>query len=156
VAPEQAVDPVERYRTWITAFSAFLLLTGLVTVAFAFPGLYGPVALVGAIMGMVIEGMVLLALDTRRSWALDAATRICVIVIVLGVLRTLLDLAFGRLNIPIDVIAGFAVLSKRPQTGSLPRLAPADRQTAVLVAAGFLAAASLPIVAVIAQVPMVR
>jgi hypothetical protein len=156
-APGQTVDTLARYRRWVTFFVTLVFLSGLLAVAFG-PAQHpnGAVILVGAVMGMGVLGMVLLALDTQRPWALDSATRICVIVIILGVLRTLVELSFGRLNVPIDAIVSIAVLARRPPAGSLPTLAPADRQTAVLVAVGFLAAASLQIVAVIAQAPMDR
>jgi hypothetical protein len=114
------------------------------------------VILIGSPMGMVILGTLLLALDSRHAWALDAATRICMIVIVLGVLRTPLELQLGRINIPLDAIAGLAVLSRRPSQDALPRLGREDRGTAILVALGFLATSSLWFVAALLQGPTAR
>jgi hypothetical protein len=115
VSPETEArpgDPMARYRTWATAFIAILFLGEFAVIAVG-PGghPHGPVILVGSVMGMVILGLLLLALDTRRPWALDAATRVCLVVVVLGSFRTLLDLGFGRLTVPIDVIGAIAVLS---------------------------------------------
>ena len=74
--------------------------------------------------------------------------------ILLGVLRTLLDLGFGRANIPLDAIVGLAVLSRRPPAEAFPMLEPYDRGTAILVAIGYLATSSLWFVAVLLQGPI--
>ena len=104
-------------------------------------------------MGMVVLGTLLLALDRRRAWALDAAARICLIVIVFGVLRTFLELGYGRVNIPLDAIAALAVFSRRPSADAMPTLEPGDRGTAILVALGYLATSSLWVVAMLLYGP---
>jgi hypothetical protein len=118
----------------MTVFITVLFLSGLV------------VPSIGAILGMFVLGTLLVAIDRRRAWALDAATRICLIVVVLGVLRTILDLGSGRGSIPLDAIASLVVLSRRPPAEAMPTLEPGDRGTAILVAVGYLLTSSLWVV----------
>lgn len=103
------------------------------------------VTMIGVAIGLALDVALVFGLAERRPWADRATIVVCGIFLVAGILRLLVRLSSGSLEIPLDAIGAALVLAERPTT-----LAPdllGDRRRIGLVAAAALLAAVMPLVA---------
>src|SRR5512140_1006692 len=120
-------DPGSSYRTWASGLAGIVIVI-LVIGGAAVAGLADVRPLARLVAGAAVAlGLATFAslyggLRTGRAWALDATAWICVVLIVGGTLRAGLDLAAGRVTIPLEPVAGALVLARRPP--AMLRVAP--------------------------------
>jgi hypothetical protein len=82
--------------------------------------LSGAVATIPALVAL-IQG-----LGRRAAWAPSTAELVCVLLIVSGVIRSLVDLTQQRVTIPLEAIGAAIVLAARPPRAEWPNVGPAD------------------------------
>ena len=80
----------------------------------------GAVATIPALVAL-IRG-----LGLRARWAPSTAELVCVLLIVSGVVRALVDLTQQRVTIPLEAIGAAIVLAARPPRSEWPDVGPSD------------------------------
>lgn len=101
----------------------------------------------GVVLGLAWCTALLLGLAARRPWAISAAILVCVGLVVVGVVRALVDLAAGRITIPLEAIIAAVVLSARPPMGDRPALSGGERRIAGAVISIFVVSSIWPFLA---------
>jgi hypothetical protein len=144
--------PGDAWRTfdrWSSALFLALAVLGLLAaiavVGMAngtIPAIATGATIVIAALGSVVLYAVAAGLDRGRSWARPAAWAALVILVGAGLVGAAVDLAHGRITVPLGAVVAAVVLAKRP--GPLPAAGWRDRRIAVglsgLLVASFLGA----------------
>jgi hypothetical protein len=98
----------------LAAFTAVIGGTVLVVAAPAVPLPILLTAAAGVALFLVVCYLVVTGLGSGRAWADHATVAVCTILLVAGIIRSLVRLTAGSIDIPIDAIAAAIVLSVRP------------------------------------------
>lgn len=147
---ETAPDPVASFRAWALGLFellfVFTLIAGAASVgSLEVRPLAAMVAAVGFALALGVAGAMVLALLARRAWAFEATAWFCIVLIVGGLLRAVVDLVAGRITIPLEPIAAALVLGRRPRPDLRPVLDGRDRRTVVLVVGAMVVALTWPL-----------
>jgi hypothetical protein len=133
-------DPLRQYRAWATALFVILLVVALVASAIVLAALpsVSPITLVGAVtntlVGIAVLTIVAVALGRAEPWAVHAIAPMCVVLVVVGVGRSLVALTASEINIPLEAVGGALVLTRDHRAALLPPLdAGGRRMTSVIV-----------------------
>ena len=102
------------------------------------------IPLASVALAVIVLAVVFVGLGTSSAWAIPAAIWVSVVIVVAGVIRSLIKLVDGQVDIPLEAIAGAIVLAARPSGHGLDTLAPDDRRTAVLLIGGYVVASVIP------------
>lgn len=126
-----------RGRWLFTALAFFSVIVGGVVITFG--AVDGPLrvvdlAAIGVLIGVVVDVVMVFALAERRSWAHRATVAVCLVLLVTGLLRSVLRLASGTIEIPLDAIGAALVLAVRPAVFA-PELPGDGRRIGLVVAA---------------------
>lgn len=125
-----------------------IVIGGVVTIAAGEVSAGLRMALVpGVVLGLAWCTALLLGLAARRPWAISAAIWVCVGLVVLGLVRALIDLAAGRVTIPLEAIFAAVVLAARPPVGDRPTLDGGERRIAAAVVGFFVVSSIWPYLA---------
>jgi hypothetical protein len=158
IAPPES-DSLEPYVRWARLLFIVLAavnVAGLVLVAIggsmvaAQVGGALPAILLLAISGavsLVVFVALVIALGTRRTWAIHAVAPVCYLLIGVGVVRVLLAFSRGEILIPLETIGALLVLTRPHGRDLLP---PADAGTPTrvgLTLVALVATYALPLVA---------
>jgi len=98
----------------LAAFSAVIGGIVLVVAASAVPLPILLTAAASVALFLLVCYLLVTGLGGGRAWADHATIAVCTILVVTGVLRSLLRLSTGSIDIPIDAIAAAIVLAARP------------------------------------------
>ena len=86
-------------------------------------------------------------LGRADAWADRAMVRVCILLIVTGVFRVLLDASQSRVTIPLEAIGAAIVLAARPASGAMEPLDAAGERRATLILGALLVAQVVPLLA---------
>ncbi len=151
VANDPTADPLARFRRRgriLFTFLAFwsVVIGGVVITAGGVdrPGLSVLVAAIGLVIGVAVAWALVVGLNAGRPWADRATVIVCGILVAAGVIRSLIRLSDGAIDIPLDAIGAALVLAVRPS--ALPVARPGDGRRIGLVVAATLVSAFWPLV----------
>jgi hypothetical protein len=146
-----AADQLARFRrrgrrlfTFLAFFSVIVGSIAIVLGATQHPLRSVIVAAIGVVIVLLVAVALVFGLAEGRAWADRATVLVCWIFLVAGVLRVVLRLTMGTVEIPLDAIGAALVLAVRPSTFA-PSLRGDGRRIG-LVAAASLVAAVAPLI----------
>ena len=145
-------DPAATFRG--RARILFALLIGVVVLSAVLvlaadpdvPATFWLIPLGSVALAVIVLAVVFVGLGTSAAWAIPAAIWVSVVIVVAGVIRSLIKLAEGQVDIPLEAIAGAIVLAARPSGYGLDTLAGDDRRTALFLIVGYVVASVVPYV----------
>lgn len=151
VKVDPAIEALARFRRRGRLFFTFLAfwagILGSVVIVFGatdHPFRSIIVAIIAVAIGIAVDVALVFGLAERRPWADRSTIVVCGIFLVAGVLRSLIKLSSGTVEIPLDSIGAALVLAVRPTT--LAPALPGDRRRIGLVAAAALLSAVSPLI----------